>query len=127
VAGAKPPYVAEKDQLDPLDAFALLDDKYARTLIAALSHQPMTATTLSDQCEMSLTTVYRRLEKLESAGFVISETVLDEDGHHKSQYELQFEEIRVQIVEGEFRVVFSATSLSEEFADTFTNLLEGFE
>lgn len=119
--------MAEDEQSDPLDAFALLDDEYARTLIAALSHQPMTATTLSDQCNMSLTTVYRRLERLQRAGFVTSETIIDESGHHKDRYKLQFEELRVRIVDGEFRVRFSAASLSEDFADTFTNLLEGFE
>lgn len=119
--------MAEEDQSDPLDAFALLDDEYARTLIAALSHEPMTATTLSDQCDMSLTTVYRRLERLQTAGFVRSETIVDENGHHKDRYKLQFEELRVRIVDGEFRVMFSATSVTEDFADTFTNLWEGFE
>jgi predicted transcriptional regulator len=91
--------VADEHAPDPLDAFALLDDEYARSILAALSHDPMTATTLSDHCAMSLTTVYRRLETPETCGFVTSRTVVDEDIHHWERYGI-------------------------EFADTFTDLWE---
>ncbi len=117
--------VADEQALDPLDVFALLDDEYARAILAALSHQPMTATTLSDQCKMSLTTVYRRLSLLEQCGLIVSETVVDADGHHEERYRTEFEELRVRLDDGEFQVRLSAATLSKEFADSFTALWEG--
>jgi len=118
------PVVDEPDP-DPLDAFALLDDEYARSILAALSEQPMTATTISDQCDMSLTTVYRRLNRLEQCGFVTSRTDVDPEGHHRKRYEVVFEELQVRIDDGEFEVSFSAASTTMDFADTFTSLWEG--
>jgi len=117
--------VADEHSLDPLDAFALLDDEYARSILAALSHEPMTATTLSDHCAMSLTTVYRRLDTLESCGFVTSQTVVDDDGHHRERYEIEFEELGVRVADGEFEITLSAASTTREYADTFTDLWEG--
>lgn len=110
---------------DPLDAFALLDDDYGRSILAALSHQPMTANELSDRCAMSRTTVYRRLEALEQCGLVTAETIVDADGHHRQRYATQFEELRVRLVDGEFQVRLATTSLSTDFADTLTDLWEG--
>jgi predicted ArsR family transcriptional regulator len=117
--------VAGSRRLDPLDVFALLDDEYARSIVAALSYRPMTAETLSDQCEMSLTTAYRRLNRLESCGFVTAETVVDPDGHHATRYDLAFESLELQVTDGEFRVSLSTESTTREYADTFTDLWEG--
>ena len=116
--------MADEHTLDPLDAFAPLDDEYARSILAALSHEPMTATTLSDHCAMSVTTVYRRLETLETCGFVTSRAVVD-DGHHRERYDIQLEELSVRVADGEFRVTLAAASTTREFADTFTDLWEG--
>lgn len=116
--------VAEEDALDPVDVFALLDDEYARSILAALSHEPMTATILSDRCEMSPATVYRRLEALEECNLVTSQTEVDPDGHHRERYDASLEELRVRLRDGEFEVSLSAGSATREFADAFTDLWE---
>lgn len=117
--------VVASDGLDPIEVFGLLDDEYARSIIAALSTRPMTAETLSDRCEMSLTTAYRRLNTLESCGFVTSETVVDPDGHHTTRYDLAFESLEVAVTDGEFHVSLSTGSTTTEYVDTFTDLWEG--
>lgn len=109
----------------PAEVFALLDDQYARSLLAATSHEPMTAHELSDQCEMSLATVYRRLNDLEACGLVRAEVVPDPDGDHRKRYEAALDELRVGLDDGSFAVTLATRSASAEFADAFTDLWEG--
>jgi len=113
------------DDCDPADVFALLDDEYARSLLAATSHEPMTAPALSDDCEMSLSTVYRRLEALETCGLVTAEVVPDTDGDHRKRYEAQLDELLVTLDDGNFDVSLRTTTRTQEFADAFTDLWEG--
>ncbi|MBX0287713.1 helix-turn-helix domain-containing protein [Haloarcula salinisoli] len=113
------------DDCDPADVFALLDDEYARSLLAATSHEPMTAPALSDQCEMSLSTVYRRLEQLEGCGLVDAEVVPDPDGDHRKRYEAQLDELLVSLDDGQFEVSLRTDSSTAEYADAFTDLWEG--
>jgi len=109
----------------PDEVFALLDDEYARSLLSATSHEPMTAPELSDQCDMSKSTVYRRLNKLEDCGLVRAHHVPDADGHHTKQYEAQLDELVVSLEQGNFDVSLQTTTRTEEFADVFTDLWEG--
>lgn len=117
--------MADTKRLDPVDAFALLGDDYARTILAALSHEPMTATELGTQCEMSVATVYRRLESLEQCGLAASRTTVDPDGHHHELYEARLEELRVRLTDGEFDVRLVTDATTHTVADTFTDLWEG--
>jgi predicted transcriptional regulator len=109
----------------PADVFALLHDEYARSLLAATSHEPMTAPALSDDCEMSLSTVYRRLDELESCGLVRSEVVPDSDGDHRKRYEAALDELLVSLDDGQFDVSLRTDSSTAEYADAFTDLWEG--
>jgi predicted transcriptional regulator len=85
----------------------------------------MTAPELSNQCEMSKSTVYRRLNKLEECNLVTAVHVPDPDGNHTKQYEAQLDELVVSLTEGEFELNLQTTTRTQEFADAFTNLWEG--
>ncbi|MFC7135994.1 helix-turn-helix domain-containing protein [Halobaculum litoreum] len=105
--------------------FALLDDEYARSLLAATSHQPMTAAELSDQCEMSVSTVYRRLDALESCDLVASRVRPDADGDHTTEYESHLDRLSVRLDDGSFEVRIETRSATQSFVDAFTDLWEG--
>jgi len=109
----------------PADVFALLHDEYARSLLAATSHEPMTAPALRDQCEMSLSTVYRRLEELERCGLVRTEVIPDSDGDHRKEYEAALDELLVSLDDGQFEVSVRTDTATAEYADAFTDLWEG--
>ena len=113
------------DDTDPAAVFALLDDEYARSLLAATSHEPMTAPALSDQCEMSLSTVYRRLDELETCGLVDAEIIPDADGDHHKEYEAALDELLVSLDDGQFEVSLRTDTATAEYADAFTDLWEG--
>jgi predicted transcriptional regulator len=113
------------EECTPDEVFALLDDEYARSLLSATSHEPMTAPELSNQCDMSVSTVYRRLNKLEDCGLVGAEHVPDPDGNHTKRYEAQLDELVVSLTDGDFAVNLQTATRTQEFADAFTDLWEG--
>ena len=49
---------------DDDELLALLDDEYARAILAELTTEPMSVTELCTACEMSDATAYRRLDRL---------------------------------------------------------------
>ncbi len=113
------------DDPDPADVFALLDDEYARSILAATSQQPMTATELSEQCEMSLSTVYRRTDTLEETGLLETQTELDTQGNHRDRYRARLQRLTVELDDGAYEVTLTTESLTHEFANVFTDLWEG--
>ena len=81
--------------LSILDA---LDDADARAIIRALA-EPMTARELSDECEIPLSTTYRKLDLLTEADLLTEGTEIRADGHHTTTYEVTFDEVRIELTE----------------------------
>lgn len=110
------------EELDPATLFALLDDDYARRILAHLNETPMAAKTLSERCDASPPTIYRRIDRLKDCGLLAEETKLDEQGNHYAVYESRFDSLWVTIDDGEFTVDLSRR---EDPADRITSLWEG--
>jgi len=105
------------------EVFALLDDEYARTILTATSTQPMSAKALSEECDASLPTVYRRAERLAECGLIEEGTRLADDGHHYSVYEARLDRLTVDLEEGELQVTVEEKP-TEDIADRFTDMWE---
>ena len=102
---------------------ALLEDEYARAILAELTSEPMSASELCTACDMSNPTAYRRLERLEAAGLVTDQQVVDSDGHHFKRYVATVEDVTVTFADGTYEV--SVTRSSVDPSDRFTDLFEG--
>lgn len=105
------------------EVFELLDDKYARAILIATSIQPMSAKTLSKECDASLPTVYRRAERLVECDLIEEGTQLADDGHHYSVYEARLDQLTVKLEEGELRVTIEERP-TDDMADRFTDMWE---
>lgn len=101
------------------ELFDLLADDYARAILIATSREPMTANALSETQEMSLPTVYRRIERLQAYDLVDERIEIDPDGHHRSVYHAALDHIDVDLQEGEFEV---RVRLREDAPDRFTRM-----
>ena len=102
---------------------AVLNDSTARTILTETSQEPMSAHTLSQRCDVSEPTVYRRLEDLRACDLLVERTKLDPDrGHHRTVYATNLERITVTLLDGEFRI---QVDRQEDIADRFTRLIEG--
>jgi len=68
------------------ELLALLGDEYTRRVLQAVTEKRRSGREIMDAADVSKATVYRRLEKLQDAGLVESEMVVDLDGHHHEEY-----------------------------------------
>ncbi|MFB6159701.1 MAG: helix-turn-helix domain-containing protein [Haloferacaceae archaeon] len=112
------------EDFDPVDVLELLEDEYAREILVTASAEPMSARALSDACDASLPTVYRRVEALEAADLLAVQTLPDEEGHHYKVYSTRVERFAVEIADGSMDA--ELVLREEHVADRFTRLYEGF-
>ncbi|QKG93170.1 helix-turn-helix transcriptional regulator [Halorubrum salinarum] len=113
-----------------LDALA---DDAARRIVAALT-EPKTASELSEECDIPLSTTYRKLEKLTDASLLSESTDIRRDGQHTTRYSVSFDAVTVSIDDGEegdadrreFDVEFSRPERTrdERLADLWSELRE---
>lgn len=91
-----------------------LDDPDCRDIVHYLD-EPMTASELSDATGVPLSTVYRKLDRLNEASLLRELTEVRSDGHHTSLYEVNFDEVSLSLTENnEFDVTVSRPSRSAE-------------
>jgi predicted transcriptional regulator len=102
---------------------AVLDDEYARAILAHLTIEPMSVDKLCTACDMSDATAYRRLNRLQEAGLVTEQQELDPDGHHYKRYIATVETVTVTFADGGYEV--AVTRSTTDPADRFTDLFEG--
>jgi DNA-binding transcriptional ArsR family regulator len=110
---------------DVLDALA---DDDARRIVSALS-EPKTASELSEECDIPLSTTYRKLERLTDASLLSESTDIRRDGQHTTRYAVSFETVTVSVEETsdrEFAVELTRPERSrdERLADLWSELRE---
>lgn len=103
---------------------SLLEDEYAHAILIQTSQQEMSALELSEACDASVSTIYRRIERLQEYDLLDEHLQLDRGGHHYNTYTARLERIEIELVEGEFEL--SVTYREANAADRFTDLFEGF-
>jgi DNA-binding transcriptional ArsR family regulator len=79
-----------------------LDDDHCRAILSLLD-SPKSASELCEECGLSSSTVYRKLELLRESGLVREYTEVRRDGPNVTLYERDFSEITIGVDEdGEF-------------------------
>lgn len=110
------------DDIDPPELFHLLDDRYARKILRQTTHEPMSAKSLSQVCDASLSTIYRRVESLQEQNLLVERTEPDPDGHHYTEYEATVSHIGIDFDDGDIGVT---VSTDEDAVDQFTRAWSG--
>ncbi len=101
----------------------LLEDETVRAILTETSIEPMSATTLSERCDASEPTIYRRLEELRECDLVEQRTRPDpQGGHHHNVYAATLERVTVELDEGSLHLQMDR---QQNMADRFTDLIEG--
>lgn len=104
-----PPSIRSQTADDAPEQLCLLNDTYARAILTALARGPRTGRELAESCDISRPTAYRRLNRLEAAGFVTTELCPDPDGHHRTEFSLARDRLTVVIENGSIAVTLRAT------------------
>lgn len=96
-----------------------IGDEHARTVLAAVSRDPRSAKELAEACDLSLPTIYRRLDLLDDHDLVTERTVVTDEGNHYSVYECNFDSTVISLEDDEYRV---RIYRRENVPDRFTQL-----
>lgn len=105
------------------DVFEILGDENTRCVLAAINRNPRSAEGVSEATGLSLSTVYRRLDSLETHDFITGRTVVAPDGSHRSVYESDFDSTVIAMNDGEFAAhVYETTDISDRFTDLWDDL-----
>ncbi|WP_312911825.1 transcriptional regulator [Natronosalvus caseinilyticus] len=102
----------------------LLEDEYAHAILIHTSTKSMSAPELSEVCDASVSTIYRRIERLQAYDLLEEQLQLDKDGHHYNTYTARLERIEIELEDGGFGL--TITYREPNAADRFTDLFEGF-
>lgn len=85
-----------------VDVLELLSDEYAREILAAASIEPMSAKDLSERCNASLPTVYRRIERLQEHDLIEEHIQIDESGTHREIYSSRLSTFSLELEDGSY-------------------------
>lgn len=119
------PRMSVSEECDESEILALLHDEYARAILGETSAQPMSATELSDRCDASRSTIYRRIDRLTDCDLLEERMEYDPDGHHRSVYASRLEEVRVRFEDAEPVLdIERREAAPEDPADRFTRMWE---
>ena len=80
-----------------------LDDADCRAILRE-TIEPMTATQLSDACDIPTSTLYRKLELLSTAGLVRERDSINPGGGRTTRYERDFDDVTISMDDDEFSV-----------------------
>lgn len=87
------------DKEDAPDLAAVLDalqDEDCRAFVTRLE-TPMTASELSEACDVPLSTTYRKLDILTEASLLAERTEIRKDGQHTTRYAVDFQTVRIHL------------------------------
>ena len=102
-----------------------IGDEHARRVLAAISREPRSAKELSEECDLSLPTVYRRIEMLNQYNLVKDQTLVADDGNHYEIYESNFDStvIRLEDDTGEYDIrIYRKENVPDRFASLWDDL-----
>lgn len=105
------------------DILDTIGDKHAREVLAAISRESRSAKELARECDLSLPTVYRRIEMLGEYDLVKDQTLVAEDGNHYKVYESNFESTVISLKDDEYRVrIYREENLPDRFSQLWDEL-----
>ncbi|ELZ28036.1 IclR-like transcriptional regulator [Halogeometricum pallidum JCM 14848] len=104
--------------------FDVLDDGDCRAILRATSEEALSAGELSEECDIPLSTTYRKLESLTEAGLLEESLRLRRSGKHTSEYRRRVDDIVVSMdAAGDFSL--SVTRRERAERSTYSSVAGG--
>lgn len=100
-----------------------LGDAEARQILAIINPKALSAKEIGERLDLSLPTVYRRLDMLESRDLVAVRTLVAESGNHYKVFECNFERTVISLEGEEFTAeVHRGEGMPERFSNLWDEL-----
>lgn len=87
----------DESNVEVQELLSLLSDEYALEILGAISERSMAAAEIAEQLDMSRATVYRRLDRLASAGVVDTSLERESGGIHRQQYKASLNRVVISV------------------------------
>lgn len=97
----------------------LLGDTHVQTILCTTNSQPMSAGMLTETCDASRATIYRRVDDLLDHDLLTEQLKIDENGNHYTVYEANLDHIDITLDGGDFEV---HVTRHEDAADRITRI-----
>jgi predicted transcriptional regulator len=110
--------MAEEPELSTL--VGLFDDDHVRSILAATSAEPLSAAELAERCDVSVSAIYRRTNRLVDADLLRERTRPRSDGHHETVYVTALERFELSVREGDLH--WTVERAETDVADELTRL-----
>lgn len=105
------------------DILNTIGDEMARRVLIGVSENPQSAKELAANCDMSLPTVYRRVDLLKEYDLITEKTVVADDGNHYKQYQSNFDSTLISLGDDEFDVeIYRQENLPDRFTELWDEL-----
>jgi predicted transcriptional regulator len=105
------------------DILDTIGDQHARRVLAAISREPKSAKELAEECDLSLPTVYRRIEMLDEYDLVTDRTLVADDGNHYKVFESNFESTVISLEDDEYKIrIYRTENLPDRFGQLWDEL-----
>lgn len=96
-----------------------IGDREARRILTLINPEPRSAKEIGEELDLSLPTVYRRLDLLQEHDLVESRTLVAENGNHYKVFEANFTSTVIALEGDEFNIQIYR---QEELPDRFSSL-----
>ena len=103
--------IRDSDSIESM--LGALEDEDCRAILEATSEESLTASELSERCELALSTAYRKLDTLTDAGLLEEQIRLSRNGKHTNEYVRAIEDIHVSMSGGEIELQITACTQPE--------------
>lgn len=110
------------EERDPDEVFEVLCSDHSREILVAASSEPCSAQDLAEHCEISLPTVYRRVNNLVEQDLLEEQLRVDPEGNHYHLYISNFNAVQFEIEERRF---VANLRLKRDVIDRFGELWRG--
>ncbi|MDG5774873.1 helix-turn-helix domain-containing protein [Haloarculaceae archaeon H-GB1-1] len=90
-----------EDDSDVQRVLDALNDSDCRAILEAIDEESLSAKEISERCELPLSTSYRKIDVLETAGLISEKTRLSPSGNHASEYERLVEDVVMSVEDGD--------------------------
>ncbi|RAW45089.1 ArsR family transcriptional regulator [Halorubrum sp. 48-1-W] len=103
-----PTTLTEADDLDT--AFDALSDADCRRILATVD-EPMTTSEIADDCDIALSTAYRKVERLSETPLLTEGVRFDPDGDHAAEYSRGVTDATVELTDAGVRLTVESEAI----------------
>lgn len=100
--------ITSEDKISAL--LDVLEDRDCRAILQTIDDRPLSAQNLATKCDLSLSTTYRKVNRLSQIGLADEEIDISCDGTHTTVYHSRFDSLQVSADKTGFKIVVSYDS-----------------